>query len=59
MIIPTLKRCFEMQTSDVNNTIRGYECYDSIANRKKTDVDTQYCPFSITSGEFAWVNEKD
>jgi hypothetical protein len=48
-----------MQTKDATDTIEGLECYDSIANSKKTELDTKYCPFNIEDGDFAWINEKD
>lgn len=60
MVKPPLKRCYQnLQTGEKNDTIKGYECYNYIADKKKTDVETQYCPFNVGSGEFAWVNEKD
>ena len=59
MIEPPLKRCYNIETEKATETVQGYECYDAIANKKKTDVDTQYCPFNIESEEFAWVNEYD
>jgi len=59
MIDPPLRRCYEISTQGVNDTIKGYECYDQIAMKKQTDTETSYCPFNIALGEFAWVNEKN
>jgi hypothetical protein len=59
MIQPPIKRCYEILTSNATSPIRGYECYNYMKDKKKNDVESQYCPFNIDSGEFAWVNEAD
>lgn len=40
MIDPPLKRCYNIETEKATENVQGYECYDAIANKKKTDVDT-------------------
>lgn len=50
-----VKQCFGYDPNEPH--IFARECYDQRMNRISSKKIPKYCPFSIPSGEFAWLNE--
>ena len=51
----TEDQCFKMRTEYNDENIFARECFDASIS-KKSDT-AFFCPFSIDSGDYSWINE--
>ena len=48
--------CFSMGTEVVQDSIYARDCFDATEQKKKDAVE-MFCPFNMSSGEYAWISE--
>jgi len=50
-------QCFSIATDSQVENIYVRDCYDEEA-RKNKDADVMFCPFDLSGGEYAWIDEE-